>query len=71
MSEVGRIAEIEARRNLDACPAHTDCLRSDVAYLLTELKQARGALAEAWEQGKDAGLNGGWDNPYEVQHDRG
>lgn len=21
--------------------------------------------AQAWEEGKDAGLNGGWDNPYE------
>lgn len=26
-------------------------------------------LSEAWEEGKEAGLNGGWDNPYEVRHD--
>ena len=28
-------------------------------------KSTSSLMAEAWEAGKDAGLNGGWDNPYE------
>lgn len=32
-----------------------------------EIQEAiRKAKEEAWEEGKAAGLNGGWDNPYEV-----
>lgn len=39
---------------------------SDAIGGLEELcnEKLRKALAEAWEEGKDAGLNGGWDNPY-------
>ena len=44
-----RIDDIRGRRDADGCTAHADCLKSDVAYLLSVVSEQAAKLDQARE----------------------